>query len=263
MTDKMITAPGLLEMKQAGQKIVVLTAYDYPTARLADASGIDVVLVGDSLGNVVLGYPNTLPVTMEDMLHHVKAVSRATSHAMVVADMPYLSYQISRPQALENAGRFLKEGGAHAVKLEGGAAVAETVADMVAIGIPVMGHLGMTPQSVHLFGGYRKQARTESGQDKLVEDALALQEAGAFSMVLELVPPEAARKVTEAVKIPTIGIGAGPACDGQVLVMHDMLGMDERFKPKHAKRYVELHSILRDAFSAYADDVRSGRFPEE
>ena len=180
---------------------------------------------------------------------------------MLVADMPYLSYQISKEQAIANAGRFLKEGGAHAVKLEGGAAVADTIADMVAYGIPVMGHLGMTPQSVHLFGGYRKQARTEEAVEQLVKDALLLEDAGAFSVVLELVPPAAAKRVTEALRIPTIGIGAGPHCDGQVLVVNDMLGMDERFAPKHARRYLELHDLLRTAFRQYAEDVRGGEFP--
>lgn len=262
MAGKQVTAPGLLQMKKLGEKIVVLTAYDYPTARLEDDSGIDVVLVGDSLGNAVLGYANTLPVTMDDMLHHVKAVSRGVGRAMIVADMPYLSYQVSRRQAVENAGRFLKEAGAHAVKLEGGAAVVETVAELVAIGIPVMGHLGMTPQSVHLFGGYAKQARTQEAQDLLVEDALALEEAGAFAIVLELIPDDAAHRVTEALRIPTIGIGAGPYCDGQVLVVNDMLGMDDRFTPRHAKQYAKLHEVLRKAFREYADDVRGGKFPK-
>ena len=260
-SDRAVTAPLLHEMKAAGARIAVLTAYDYPTARLEDDSGIDVILVGDSVGNVVLGYANTLPVTMEEMLHHVRAVSRGIRRAMLVADMPYLSYQISKEQAIANAGRFLKEGGAHAVKLEGGAAVADTIADMVAYGIPVMGHLGMTPQSVHLFGGYRKQARTEEAVEQLVKDALLLEDAGAFSVVLELVPPAAAKRVTEALRIPTIGIGAGPHCDGQVLVVNDMLGMDERFAPKHARRYLELHDLLRTAFRQYAEDVRGGEFP--
>lgn len=260
-SDRAVTAPLLQEMKAAGARIAVLTAYDYPTARLEDDSGIDVILVGDSVGNVVLGYANTLPVTMDDMLHHVKAVSRGVRRAMLVADMPYLSYQISKEQAIANAGRFLKEAGAHAVKLEGGAAVADTVADLVACGIPVMAHVGMTPQSIHLFGGYRKQARTEEGVDQLVKDTLLLEEAGAFSVVLELVPPAAAKRVTEALRIPTIGIGAGPHCDGQVLVVHDMLGMDERFAPKHARRYLELHDLLRKAFQQYAEDVRGGEFP--
>ncbi len=261
MLDKRVSAPGLLEMKRAGIKIVVLTGYDYPTARLLDDSGIDVILVGDSLGNVVLGYENTLPVTMDEMLHHVKAVSRGVKRAMVVADMPYLSYQSSRKQAIENAGRFLKEGGADAVKLEGGAAVAETVADLVAIGIPVMGHIGMTPQSVHLFGGYVRQGKSAEAIEILMTDARILQDAGAFSVVLELMSVDAARRVTEAVEIPTIGIGAGPYCDGQVLVVNDMLGMDERARLKHVKQYAKLHKTMSDAFKAYASDVREGRFP--
>lgn len=256
-----VTPQLLLDMKAAGRKIAVLTAYDYPTARLEDDSGIDIVLVGDSVGNVVLGYENTLPVTMEEMLHHVRAVSRGVKRAMVVADMPYLSYQASRQQAIENAGRFLKVGGAHAVKLEGGSAVSETVASLVDVGIPVMGHLGMTPQSVHLFGGYRQQARTSDARKRLVEDGRLLEEAGAFSVVLELVPQAAAAEVTAALRIPTIGIGAGSACDGQVLVVNDMLGMDERFAPKHARRYLELHDLLKKAFREYAADVRQGTFP--
>ncbi len=262
MSDKRLSAPALAQMKRAGQKIVCLTAYDYPTARLVDAAGVDMALVGDSLGNVVLGYSNTLPVTMEEMLHHAKAVSRGLSRAMLVVDMPFMSYQPGRQMALENAGRFIKEAGAQGVKLEGGAAVADRVADMVSAGIPVLGHLGMTPQSVHVFGGYVKQAKSPQSQEALVADAQLLQRAGAFGIVLELIPPAAAARVTEAVDIPTIGIGAGPDCDGQVLVVNDMLGMDERFSPKHSRQYAQLHEVMRSAFSEYAADVRGGRFPE-
>ncbi len=261
MAEKKVTAPGLIRMKRDGQKIVVLTAYDCPTARLMDQAGIDVLLVGDSVGNAMLGYENTLPVTMDEMLHHVRAVARGASPAMVVADMPFLSYQTSRKDAVANAGRFLKEGGAHAVKLEGGARVAETVASLVDMGIPVMGHLGMTPQSINTLGGYVRQGRSEDAAEALLDDARVLAEAGVFSIVLELVMPEAAERVTKAVSVPTIGIGAGPHCDGQVLVVNDMLGMDGDFRPKHARRYMELHSLLTDAFTRYAADVRSGEFP--
>ncbi len=263
MSDKRLSAPALIQMKKTGQKIVCLTAYDYPTARLVDAAGVDLVLVGDSLGNVVLGYENTLPVTVDDMVHHAKAVARGVSRAMLVVDMPFMSYQTSIPSALENAGRFLKEAGAQGVKLEGGAEVAETVAKLVQAGIPVLGHLGMTPQSVHAFGGYVKQARSADAQEKLISDAQALQDAGAFAIVLELIPSEAAAQVTQAVEIPTIGIGAGSGCDGQVLVVNDMLGMDERFAPKHSRQYARLHEIMRSAFESYAEDVRFGRFPED
>ncbi len=258
-----VTVPSLVRMKREGRRIAVLTAYDYPFARLMDECGMDVLLVGDSVGNAVLGYPDTIPVTMDEMLHHVKAVSRAARRALVVADMPFMSYQTGRRAALENAGRFLKEGGAKAVKLEGGARAAETVASLVSAGIPVMGHIGMTPQSVNVTGGYHRQGTTDEAAAALEEDARALEEAGAFAVVLELVSPPVAERISGLLEIPTIGIGSGPACDGQVLVMHDMLGLDERFRPRHAKRYLELHSLLREAFTAYADDVRSGRFPAE
>ena len=262
-TEKPVTVPCLRRMKNEGRKIVVLTAYDYPFARLMDSCGIDVLLVGDSVGNAVLGYADTIPVTMEEMLHHVKAVSRAARRALVVADMPFMSYQAGRKQALENAGRFLKEGGAKAVKLEGGARAAETVAFLTSAGIPVMGHIGMTPRSVNVTGGYLRQGTSEEAAAALEEDARALEEAGAFAVVLELVSPPVAARVTGLLEIPTIGIGSGPDCDGQVLVMHDMLGMDEHFRPRHAKRYMELHALLREAFTAYAEDVRAGRFPSE
>ena len=260
---KPVTVPSLGRMKKDGRRIVVLTAYDSPSARLMDECGIDVLLVGDSVGNAVLGYEDTIPVTMEEMLHHVKAVARATRRALVVADMPFMSYQSGRKQALENAGRFLKEGGARAVKLEGGARVAETVASLVAAGIPVMGHIGMTPQSVNVTGGYVRQGVSPDAAAELEEDARALEEAGAFAVVLELVDPPVAARITQLLEIPTIGIGSGPHCDGQVLVMHDMLGMDASFRPRHAKRYLELHALLREAFTSYAEDVRGGRFPSE
>jgi 3-methyl-2-oxobutanoate hydroxymethyltransferase len=260
---KPVTAPDLIEKKARGERIVVVTAYDYPTALYADQAGVDAILVGDTLGMVVLGYPTTLPVTMEEMLHHVRAVGRAQPKALVIADMPFLSYQVSADEAVRNAGRLLKEGGAAAVKLEGGAAVAPVVARLVAAGIPVMGHLGMTPQSVHELGGFRVQARHPEAARQLLQDARELEAAGAFGIVLELVPAEVAQAVTEALRIPTIGIGAGARCDGEVQVFHDLLGLFEWFVPRHTKRYAEIGKTIRDALAQYAEEVRSGAFPAE
>ena len=252
----------LQEMKQGGEQIPCMTAYDFPTARLVDEAGIPVVLVGDSLGNVVLGHGSTVPVTMEDMVHHTKAVVRGVSNALVVADMPFMSYSVSVEEALRNAGRLLQEGGAHAVKLEGGAAVAETVGRIVDAGIPVMGHLGLTPQSVNQLGGYRIQGRTLPQAQRLMEDAEALQDAGVFSIVLESVPGLLAEAVTKRLSVPTIGIGAGPGCDGQIQVLHDVLGLSGR-SPKHAKRYADLDLVIGAAMAAYADDVRARKFPTD
>ncbi len=251
------------EMKDQGQPIVCVTAYDYPTARIADEVGIPLVLVGDSLGNVVLGYDSTIPVTMEEMLHHVKAVARGCGQALVVADMPFLSYQVSPEDALRNAGRMLQEGGAQAVKLEGGRRSEVAVRRLVETGIPVMGHLGLTPQSVHQLSGYKVQGRTPEAGRVLLEDALLLQEAGAFSVVLEAVPSALARVVTERLAIPTIGIGAGPSCSGQVQVLHDLLGLSLGFTPKHAKQYANLGEAITQALRTYAEEVRSGAFPSE
>lgn len=248
-------------MKARGERIVAVTAYDYPTARYADQAGVDLLLVGDTLGMVVLGYETTLPVTMEEMLHHVRAVVRARPGALVVADMPFLSYQVSEEEALRNAGRLLKEGGASAVKLEGGERVVPLVRRLADAGIPVMGHLGMTPQSVHGFGGFRVQARGVEEARTLLRDAEALEAAGAFSLVLELIPAEVARAVSRALRIPTVGIGAGPECDGQVQVLHDLLGLFDAFLPRHARRYLEAGASIRDALERYAADVRSGAFP--
>lgn len=253
----------LKAMKQRGEKIAVLTAYDHPTARLLDEVGVPVILVGDSLGVVVLGYDSTLPVTMEEMLHHVKAVVRGTRQAHVVADMPFMSYQASVDEALRNAGRFLQEGGAQSVKLEGGVAVAETVGRIVTAGIPVMGHIGLTPQSVHQLGGYRVQGKTPAAAVKLVNDARALEEAGAYAIVMETIPAPLARLITERVNVPTIGIGAGPYCDGQVQVLHDLLGLFTEFVPRHAKRYASLAEPIGRAASAYMADVQAGRFPTD
>ncbi|MEK7814357.1 MAG: 3-methyl-2-oxobutanoate hydroxymethyltransferase, partial [Chloroflexota bacterium] len=232
-----VTIRDIADLKGRGEKIPMITAYDYSTARLADASGIPLVLVGDSLGMVVLGYESTIPVTMEDMLHHVKAVARGVKRALIVADLPFMTYQIDTAQALTNAARLVQEGGAHAVKLEGGEKVADTVRRVVECGIPVMGHIGLTPQSVHALGGYRVRGRGRREAEQLVKDATALEQAGAFAVVLELVPTPLARLISQRLTIPTIGIGAGPACDGQVQVLHDMLGLFTDFVPKHAKQY--------------------------
>ncbi len=250
----------LREMKAAGERIACVTAYDFPSARLVQAAGFEVVLVGDSLGNVVLGYDTTIPVTMDDMLHHTRAVARGAPDLLVVADMPFLTFNVSADDALRNAGRLLQEGGAHAVKLEGGVPVADTVRRLTEAGIPVMGHLGLTPQSVNHLGGYRVQGRTLPQAQRLLDDADALEAAGAFSIVLEAVPAELARIVTDRLRIPTIGIGAGPDCDGQIQVLHDILGFGAR-QPKHAKRYADLNETIGSALAAYAADVREGRFP--
>lgn len=259
---RVTTTTALAAMKAAGEPIVMITAYDAPAARLVEAAGVDAVLIGDSLGMTVLGYESTLPVTMDDMVRATAAVSRATSRVLVVADMPFMSYQASVEDGLRNAGRLLAEGGAHAVKLEGGVAVAELVALMTDAGIPVMGHVGLTPQSVNVFGGYKLQGRDTESAVRLVEDCLALEAAGAFAVVLELVPAELAALVSEELTIPTIGIGAGTGCDGQVQVYHDLLGLGT-FTPKHAKRYAEVGEVIAKAVSAYAEDVRGGAFPGE
>jgi 3-methyl-2-oxobutanoate hydroxymethyltransferase len=251
------------EKKKLGQPITMLTAYDYPTALAVDRAGIDSILVGDSLGMVVLGYPNTLPVTMEDMLHHCRAVSRGASYAMLIGDMPFMSYQVSAEQAVANAGCFLQEAGMDAVKLEGGRDRAEAVRQIVSAGIPVMGHLGLTPQSVNVFGGFRPQARTSSAAKRLIDDAFALEEAGIFSLVLESVPALLAEWISHKLSVPTIGIGAGVGCDGQVLVTHDLLGLFDRFTPKFVKQYASLHSVMADAFTSFKTDVENHSFPTE
>jgi len=258
-----LTAPRFVEMKRRGQPIVVVTAYDFPTARLADEAGVDILLVGDSLGTVVLGYDSTLPVTMEDVLHHTGAVTRARPSALVVADLPFMSYQVSVEQALMNAGRFIQEGGADAVKLEGGERVLPAITRLVEIGIPVMGHLGLTPQSVLALGGYKVQARGEADQERLIREAALLEKAGCFALVLEGIPARLGAQVTRALTIPTIGIGAGVGCDGQVLVSHDLLGFYLGRPAKFVRRYAHLADTVREAFGQFAADVRARRFPSD
>ncbi|PIH04754.1 3-methyl-2-oxobutanoate hydroxymethyltransferase [Clostridium combesii] len=251
------------ELKNKGEKITMLTAYDYSMAKLIDSSGINGILVGDSLGMVCLGYENTLSVTMEDMLHHTKAVVRGTSNALVVGDMPFMSYQTSIYDAVYNAGRFIKEAGAHAVKLEGGATVAEEIKAIVKAQIPVMGHIGLTPQSVNMFGGFKVQGKNEKVAKKLIEDAKILEEAGAFSIVLECIPEKLSKIISESISIPTIGIGAGKYCDGQILVYQDMLSMFSDFKPKFVKSFGNIGESIKDGVSQYIKEVKEAKFPEE
>src|SRR6476620_5051088 len=251
-----VRAPDLTAMKARGERIVMLTAYDATLARLLDRAGIDVLLVGDSLGQVILGLDTTIPVTLDAVIHHTRAVTRGASRALVVADMPFLTYQVSTEEALRNAARLFQEGGAAAVKLEGGRSVAETVRRLTAAGLPVMGHVGLTPQHVHRLGGMRQQAREEEAAQELILDALALEDAGAFAVVLEAVPDVVAQAATARLKIPTIGIGAGPHCDGQVLVSCDMLGLFDGTVPPFVKRYASLNDLIFSAVKAYADDVR-------
>jgi 3-methyl-2-oxobutanoate hydroxymethyltransferase len=260
-TPRPVTVPEIRAARESGRRLVMLTAYDYPTARILDAAGVDILLVGDSVGNNVLGYSSTLPVTMDEMLHHTRAVVRGTRRALVVGDMPYLSYQTGRRDAIRNAGRFLKDAGAAAVKIEGGRRRAGLVRALLEAEIPVMGHLGLTPQSVHLMGGYRVQGKRVDEIRALVEDARALEEAGAFSIVLEGMPEAAGRAVTEAVGIPTIGIGAGRFCDGQVLVFHDLVGLGEGRPPRFVRQYLRLAEEIGSAARRFIDDVRGGTFP--
>ncbi len=250
-------------MKKKGKKIVMLTAYDAPTAKILSEVGVDIILVGDSVGNSLLGYESTIPVTLDDIVHHCAAVARAKPKSLIVGDMPFMSYKVSVEQALENCALMLQKGGAEAVKIEGAGRVVDIVSAVVDSGIPVMGHIGLTPQSIYELGGYRVQGRTAETTNKLVDDALALQEAGAFSIVVELVPAETGKAITEAIDIPTIGIGAGSHCDGQVLVLWDMLGLFEDFKPKFLKKYADIASVIREAVQEYSDEVRNGVFPDE
>ncbi len=256
-----IRTTDLKAKKQQGSKITMLTVYDATMARLLDRAGIDVLLVGDSLGMVIMGYETTLPVTLEAMLHHTRAVANGTTHALLVADMPFLTFQVSASEAIRNAGRLLQEGGAAAVKMEGGAAVVDTAARLVDVGIPVMGHLGLLPQSVHQVGGYRRAAESDAEAEQLIRDAKALESAGVFAIVLEFMPAEVARRVTAELSVPTIGIGAGPHCDGQVLVSYDAFGLFDRFVPGFVKRYAELGAQMVEATRNYIADVQEGRFP--
>ena len=257
------TAATFAAAKAKGEKLSMLTAYDYSTAKLEDESGINGILVGDSLGNVVLGYEDTVSVTMEDIIHHGAAVARGAKNALVVVDMPFMSYEVTVEDAVRNAGRLMKEGRAGAVKLEGGVRVAEQIRAIVKAGIPVMGHIGLTPQSINVFGGFKVQGKSEEAARALLADAKAVEEAGAFAVVIEAVPAALAQMITDAVSIPTIGIGAGAGCDGQILVYQDMLGMFSDFTPKFVKRYANVGEVMREAFANYAAEVASGAFPTE
>lgn len=261
MEKKKLSLQDLSDWKERSRKIKMITAYDFPMAALVDQSPMDMILVGDSLGMVVLGYESTVPVTMEEMIHHTRAVMRGARNTFVVADLPFMSYQVSSKEALRNAGRLVKEGGADAVKLEGGSSVAETVRAMVSAGIPVMGHLGLTPQTATMLGGLKVQGKDEAAARTILSDARLLEEAGAFALVLEAIPAQLAELVTSRLSIPTIGIGAGAGCDGQVLVLHDILGLFQRFTPKFAKRYADLAPTITDALSSYCDEVDGGQFP--
>lgn len=253
----------IYKKKAEGKKVTVLTAYDFPTAQIVDQAGIDIILVGDSLGMVVQGVSSTLPVTMDEMIYHTKMVSRAARSSLVVGDMPFLSYQTHKAEAVRNAGRFLKEAEAEAVKLEGGLQIAETIRAIVGTGIPVMAHIGLTPQSVHMLGGFKVQGKDDAAREKILADARAVQDAGAFSVVLEAIPSSLASEVRSMLRIPTIGIGAGPDCDGQVLVLHDMLGLSDRRPPKFVKRYANLKDQALAAIQEYRQEVESGTFPSQ
>lgn len=263
MSTPRITTASVVDMKRRGEKISMLTAYDFTMARIIDSAGIDIILVGDSASNVMAGHETTLPITMDQMIYHTSTVVRGAQRALVLADLPFMSYQVTPEEALQNAGRMMKEAGAHAVKLEGGAPVVSTIRKIVDAGIPVMGHLGLTPQSIYKFGTYKVRATETQEADQLLEDALALQNAGCFGIVLEKIPAGLAKQVTESLSIPTIGIGAGVACDGQVLVMHDMLGLTKDFKPRFIRRYLELHETIGTAVQSYIRDVKNTSFPSK
>jgi len=263
MDRKPVTIPAIIGKKNSRSKITALTAYDFSFAKILDATEIDIILVGDSLAMVALGFPNTLPVTMDEMIAHTRAVKQGIQNSLLVGDMPFMSYQVSSEQAIANAGRFLQEGGAAAVKLEGGLRVAQKVRAIVQAGIPVMGHIGLTPQSVHQFGGYKVQGKNLLQARQIKQDARELEKAGAFAIVLEGIPSDLAGEITECLKIPTIGIGAGPHCDGQILVLHDLLGLTQDFTPKFVKRYANLDAEIKKAVGNYIDEVRSGLFPDK
>lgn len=258
-----VTTQTVVEMKRNGKKISMLTAYDYTMAGIIDGAGVDVILVGDSASNVMAGYDTTVPMTIEHMIYHTSCVVRGVNRALVIADLPFMSYQVTAKEALINAGRMMKEAGAHAVKLEGGKPIASTVKRIVDAGIPVMGHLGLTPQSIYKFGTYKVRAKEDAEAEQLLKDAKVLEKAGVFSIVLEKIPAPLAKKVTASVSVPTIGIGAGPHCDGQVLVLHDMLGLNKDFSPRFLRRYADLHQSMTEAVQHYIRDVKSGDFPDE
>jgi len=258
-----VTVSTLKKKKAQGEKITMITAYDYPSAMMADEAGIDMILVGDSLGNAVLGYETTLPVTMDDMIHHTKAVVRGTKNALVIGDMPFLSYHLSIDKAVANAGRFIQEAGAQAVKLEGGEERLNVTKAIVSTGIPVLGHIGLTPQSVHQMGGFKVQGKDKEKAEKLLRDAKILEEAGAFGIVLECVPAALAKVISESITIPTIGIGGGPDCDGQVLVWHDVLGITQNMKPRFVKNYANLYPVIIEALQKYKTEVEQGKFPQK
>jgi 3-methyl-2-oxobutanoate hydroxymethyltransferase len=263
MTSKPITTSEIRARKARGERLVMCTAYDATFASILDTAGTDILLVGDSLGMVVQGHETTIPVTLDHMIYHTRAVTRGTKRAHVVGDMPFMSYKVSAEQALESAMRLMQEGRAHSVKLEGGQELAPTITRITEAGIPVMGHIGLTPQSVHAMGGFKIQGRSSEGAERILNDALALQDAGCFAIVLEGIPLDLAKEITSQLEIPTIGIGAGVHCDGQVLVCYDMLGMNEGFKPKFLKEYANLHEVIVGAVQNYADEVRAGTFPDE
>lgn len=258
-----VTTQTVVDMKRSGEKISMLTAYDYTMARIIDAAGIDVILVGDSASNVMAGYETTVPMTMDHMIYHATCVVRGVDRALVIADLPFMSYQVTSKEALISAGRMMKEAGVHGVKVEGGKPIIDTVRKIVDAGIPVMGHLGLTPQSIYKFGTYKVRATEDEEAESLIEDAKRLEEAGCFSLVLEKIPAKLAAKVTEALSIPTIGIGAGPSCDGQVLVIHDMLGLNKEFNPRFLRRYADLHTVMTESVQKYIDDIKKGDFPNE
>ncbi|MFO8029059.1 MAG: 3-methyl-2-oxobutanoate hydroxymethyltransferase [Cyclonatronaceae bacterium] len=258
-----ITTRTVVDMKQHGEKITMLTAYDYTMARIVDQAGIDIILVGDSASNIMAGHETTLPITLEEMMYHTSCVVRAAERSLVVADLPFMSYQVTDTGALKSAGRMMKEAGAHAVKLEGGAVVVPAIRKIVDAGIPVMGHLGLTPQSIYKFGTYKVRATDSKEADQLLRDAHSLQQSGCFAIVLEKIPAALAKQVTGEMDIPTIGIGAGKGCDGQVLVTHDMLGLNKDFSPRFIRRYADLHTTMTSAIRSYQSDVRHGRFPDE
>lgn len=263
MECKKITIPDIKRKKEQGQKITMLTAYDYPSGRLIDEAGMDMILVGDSLAMTVLGYESTVPVTMDEMIHHSKAVKRGVRYALLIGDMPFMSYNINEKETIKNAGRFIKEGGCGAVKLEGGVEMADTTKTLVNAGIPVLGHIGLTPQTATQLGGFKVQGKDAKSAQRLVDSALALEKAGCFGIVLECVPDKLAKLITEKLSIPIIGIGAGPYCDGQVLVTNDMIGLFDRFTPKFVKKYADLWPELSEAFRRYKEEVEGGKFPTE